>query len=150
MNSIKKAAHAVLLPAFDGMKLSDAVKKYLDNGGHSILLGESREEYVNRQMTNQRKSSETPETFHQIINEATSYNTHLIVAVDQEIGGICRLHDLVRAFPPVEVLVDYDTNAFENLCFEMAKEAKAFGVNCFLAPILDLVTGENPWLAGRT
>src|SRR5262249_26999620 len=35
-------------------------------------------------------------------------------------------------------------------CFKSATAAKHLGINMFLAPILDVVTGLNPWLAGRT
>jgi beta-N-acetylhexosaminidase len=63
IKSLTKAAHAVILPAFDTTTLSDSVKRFLENGGCSILLGESRKEYVARKVSDDRKSTETAETF---------------------------------------------------------------------------------------
>ena len=144
-----KDAHSVILPAFDTTTLSDSVKRFLDDGGCSILLGESRKEYVARKVSEGRKSAETAATFLRVTEEAANMTGDLLVAVDQEIGGICRLHDLVPHFPPAEKLASYDTDSFEKISVSIATAAKGLGVNCFLAPILDVVTGQNPWLSGR-
>jgi beta-N-acetylhexosaminidase len=40
--------------------------------------------------------------------------------------------------------------AIETSCRETASAARGMGITMFLAPILDVVTGRNPWLAGRT
>ena len=143
-------AHAVILPAFDTTTLSDSVKRFLQNGGCSILLGESREEYVARKMSSDRIAAETTTTFLRVTEEAADLTEHLLVAVDQEIGGICRLHTLVPRFPPAEEVSTYNVELFEKLSFSIAAAAKDLGVNCFLGPILDIVIGQNPWLSGRT
>ena len=148
--SIRANAHAVLFPAFADTELSDGVKRFLSQGGCSILLGETRQEYVARDMAGERKQNETAETFQAITREAKSLGGDLLVAVDQEIAGICRLHGLVPPFPPRERIGGQDEAAFEALCAEIAGAAKLLGVNCFLAPILDVVTGGNPWLRNRT
>jgi beta-N-acetylhexosaminidase len=62
MYTLKENAHAVLLPAFGTTQLSDTVKRFLSNGGCSIIPGETREEYVAREMTLQRRQEETAET----------------------------------------------------------------------------------------
>ena len=144
------AAHAVILPAFDTTTLSDSVKRFLENGGCSILLGESREEYLARKVSDHRKFTETVDTFLRVTKEAEKLAGGLLVAVDQEIGGICRMHDLTPRFPDVEELTGYETASFEGISASVASAAKDLGVNCFLAPILDVVTGQNPWLSGRT
>lgn len=149
-NNITRDAFTVLLPAFAELKLSEAVKECLAKGGCSILLGETRTEYVNRTMSPQRKASEKAASFLSIVNEAKQLQQNLIVAVDQEFRGICRLHDLVPKFPEAKNTQDIQTEDFEAVCFEIAVKAKKLGVNCFLAPILDIVTGKNPWLQGRT
>jgi beta-N-acetylhexosaminidase len=74
----------------------------------------------------------------------------LLVAVDQEIAGICRLHNLVPPFPPREQIESLDSAEVEMVSSSIALAARQLGVNCFLSPILDIVTGENPWLHGRT
>lgn len=149
-HTLAEDAHAIILPAFSGMALSPDCKKFLANGGVSVLLGETRAEYVGRQMTQTRRQSETPESFHTIITQARALSGDLLVAVDQEIGGICRLHDLVPAFPNVAELPQMAANELEDIAFQVGRAAAELGVNCFLGPILDLVTGQNPWLKGRT
>ena len=149
-NTIKDNAHAVLLPAFADTQLSDAVKQFLSNGGCSILLGETREEYIAREMSAERRHAEKAETIIALTEEASSLSGDIIVAVDQEISGICRLHDLIPPFPLREKVKGIGNEEFEVICSDIAMAAKELGVNCFLGPILDIVTGDNPWLSGRT
>lgn len=149
MYTLKENAHAVLLPAFGTTQLSDTVKRFLSNGGCSIIPGETREEYVAREMTLPRRQEETAETLLALTREATSLSGNVLVAVDQEIAGICRLHDLVPPFPPREQVGELSSDEFETLSSTIALAARELGVNCFLAPILDIVTGDNPWLNGR-
>lgn len=144
-----KAAHSVLLPAFSTNRLSDSVKQFLANGGCSILIGETREEYLARRMSDRRRATERAEDLIRLTQEAKSYSPETIVAVDQEIGGICRLHDLAPPFPAPGELVETATEDFRSLSTQVGIAAKDLGINCFLAPILDLVTGTNPWLKDR-
>jgi len=148
--TLSENAHAVLLPAFATTELSPAVKKFLSNGGCSILLGESREEYVARAMTAQRQQQESTQSFRDIVTIAKSLSGNLIVAVDQEIAGIQRLHNLVSPFPQAKKITLEPASSFEATCAKIALEAKQLGINCFLAPILDNVSGINPWLQNRT
>lgn len=143
-------ANTVLLPAFADTTLSNEVKSFLQNGGCSILIGESRDEYVKREMSDERKSNETESSLKSFIEEAKSYQENLIVAIDQEICGIQRLHKLVPDFPSLNELKKIPPKEFNVICKEIATKAKSIGINCFLAPMLDVVTGENPWLKNRT
>jgi beta-N-acetylhexosaminidase len=147
--TLKENAHAVLLPAFGTTQLGDTVKRFLSNGGCSILPGETREEYVAREMAPQRRQEETAETLLALTGEATSLSGNVLVAVDQEIAGICRLHDLVPPFPPKEQIAELSSDEFETISSDIALAARKLGINCFLGPILDIVTGDNPWLYGR-
>jgi beta-N-acetylhexosaminidase len=124
-----KDAHAVILPAFETTTLSDSVRRFLENGGCSILLGESRQEYVARKTSDSRKSTETADTILRVTKESIDLTGDLLVAVDQEIGGICRMHDLIPHFPGVEELSGYDTDLFEKISASIAKAAKSLGVN---------------------
>lgn len=143
-------AHAVILPAFDAITLSNSVKWFLEGGGCSILIGESRKEYVARKVSDNRKSTETADSILHITREAFELAGDLLVAVDQEICGICRLHDLIPTFPEIDKLESIHTDRFESISASIAAAAKNLGVNCFLGPVLDVVTGQNPWLSGRT
>ena len=149
-SDLRSDINAMIFPAFAGTTLSDACKSFLDAGGLSILLAESREEYVARKMSAARCGSETAQTFHDVIGDAKARAGNLLVAVDQEIGGICRLHSLVPPFPEVSALPTMSAEALEDNAYQVGAAAAALGVNCFLAPVVDVVTGANPWLKGRT
>jgi len=101
-------------------------------------------------MTQQRRDQETAETLSGLTREAASLAGDVLIAVDQEIAGICRLHDLVPSFPPKEQIAALSDDEFESISSSVAVAARELGVNCFLGPILDIVTGTNPWLDGRT
>lgn len=143
-------AHAVLLPAFDCVALSDTTMRFLDQGGVSILVGESRDEYVSRRMSDERRCVETPEVFHRITKEARKRSGLLLTAIDQEMGGICRLHDMVPQFPSPADLPVTSTELIEALTLRIANDAAGMGINVFLAPVLDVLAGKNAWLEGRT
>lgn len=148
--SITENAHAVLFPAFAGVRLGKQVRQFLDRGGCSILLGETRVEYVARKMSPQRVEEETREQLTSVIGAARSRAGSLLAAVDQEPGGICRLHDLVPGFPAMCGISHATPEDVETDFTAVASAAKAIGINSFLSPILDCVTGDNPWLRGRT
>lgn len=150
MPTVIEDAHAVLLPAFDGIALSDGVKAYLDAGGVAILIGESRAEYVGRRMSDARRTSETAERLQAVTSEALRCSGTLLAAVDQELGGICRLHDLVPQFPRSEDLPHATADEIEGIARQVAIDAAGMGINVFLSLILDIVAGENAWLKGRT
>ncbi|MFJ3487629.1 glycoside hydrolase family 3 N-terminal domain-containing protein [Pseudomonas sp. NPDC090202] len=147
---LQRAAYSVLLPAFSGLRLDDAVRRYLHRGGVSILLGETRDEYLARHMSFQRRRSETQAQFMAIAEEAaTCAGLPVLVAVDQELGGIQRLHRLVPGMPSADALKELSSDEIEARSYEMASSARLMGVNLFLAPIVDVVTGINPWLYQR-
>lgn len=148
--SLTEDAHAILFPAFDSVTLSDPVRQFLDKGGVSILLGESRDEYVARGMNAARRKAETAETFQQVTAAARQRSGLLLAAVDQELGGICRLHDLAPAFPARDDIATTSAAAIETRAAEVGHAARGLGLNLFLAPVVDVLDGPNPWLQGRT
>lgn len=147
---IKKDSYTVLLPAFTELSLSDTIIDYLTNGGCSILLAETRKEYINREMSIERKNNETQDTIKNLVNKAKKIQSNLIVAIDQEIIGINRLHVLSVNTPDKEKLKHISSKTLELICSNIANDAKEMGINCFLAPTLDIVKGKNPWLYDRT
>ena len=149
-NSLREDVNAVLLPAFATTELSDGCKRFLDGGGVSLLLGETREEYVSRKMSGKRRKSESKNSIQLIIAQAKARTPDLLVAVDQEPGGICRLHDLVPEFLSLSNPDLCSLQSIEENVHDVAIAAKRLGVNCFLAPIVDLISVVNPWLEGRT
>jgi len=149
-HTLSENARAVLLPAFADTILSETVRRFLDRGGVSILLGETRAEYVGRAMDPARRAAETAGTFEVVTGEARRRAGLLLAAVDQEMGGIARLHDLVPAFPSRAELPGTTPDRIEATARQVATAAAGMGVNVFLAPILDVLDGQNAWLAGRT
>lgn len=150
MSSVECDAHAVLLPAFDTLTLDDSVVEHLRGGGKSILLGESRGEYVSRRMTEERMARETIEAVRSVVDQAAALAGTLVVAVDQELAGIQRLAGLAPRLPSLEAAMQMTDADLASASETVARAAKAMGINLFLSPILDVVTGTNAWLSGRT
>jgi len=150
LNAITEDAHAVLLPAIADLVLTDALKQFLDRGGRSILLGETRGEYVARRMAPERVEIESRNQFTAMTEEVRRRAGPSLVAVDQEPAGIQRLHDLVPPLPSLTELRGIPDQIIEARCRATAAAARRIGITMFLSPIVDVVTGRNPWLAGRT
>jgi beta-N-acetylhexosaminidase len=150
-DEIQRAARSVLMPAIAGLTLDDSVRRHLQAGGASVLLGETRDEYQARSMSFERRRSETQAQFSALVREAAvCAAAPVLIAVDQELGGIQRLHGLVPGMPAHAALTHMTAGDIEARCYEMAGSARAMGVNLFLAPVVDVVTGVNPWLHNRT
>ena len=80
---------AVLLSAFTGV----------ENNGYSLLIGETREEYVGRRKSALRMEGKSAETISKTVRATGSLAGDLIVAMGQEISGICRLHNRLETVP---------------------------------------------------
>jgi beta-N-acetylhexosaminidase len=144
-------AHAVLFPAFDSLTLDDHLRRHLAGGGVSLLLGESREEYLARAMSSARRAGEGTDDFLSLAALAHQEAGDVLLAVDQELAGIQRLHGLVPALPSLDAARDMSDAALARACQATAAAARDLGVNLFLAPIADVRTGGlHPWLDGRT
>jgi beta-N-acetylhexosaminidase len=143
-------ARAVLLPAIADLTLSDELRRFLDAGGRAILIGETREEYVGRRMSAARRAAETRADIAGFAAEVRRYAGPALVALDEEPAGIRRLHGLVPQLPGAEGLAALSAGEIEVAARDMAASAAALGVGLFLAPIVGVVSGRNPWLTGRT
>ena len=148
--SITGDARAVFLPAFADLTFQAVAEPFLQNGGCAVLLGETRSEYLARRMSPERRGTETAASVRRCIDRLRCLAPDLIVAVDEEPGGICRLEGLVPPLPSPEEASAMDEAELAARCFETAAAARALGVTMFLAPVADVVGGRNPWLAGRT
>jgi beta-N-acetylhexosaminidase len=149
MRQTLEDARAVLLPAFDSLELDESLRCHLSQGGRAILIGESRAEYVARRISDARIALESTKDFQRLIGDATALAGPILVAIDQELGGIQRLQGLAPDLCSGKELANVTTLAIDTASAEMAKFARAIGINVFLAPVLDLASGPNPWLEGR-
>ncbi|TIP11133.1 glycoside hydrolase family 3 N-terminal domain-containing protein [Mesorhizobium sp.] len=150
MDSIERNARAVLLPAIDSLELTDDLKRYFDEGGRSLLLGETRAEYVSRRMSDARCASERAEDFRRLADEGASRADRMMIALDQEPAGIERLHGLAPSFGDRAELLSMQEETIRQRAQEVGLRARELGVGMFLGPVVDVLTGRNPWLHGRT
>jgi beta-N-acetylhexosaminidase len=144
-------AHAVLLPVAGELKLDPWLRDLLQRGTRSVLIGETRAEYVARTMTPERRLAETGEDFTTFVDAVRGeVGEPMLCAVDQEPWGIARLHGLVPAFPDPDTLHGLPDGEIAEAAAAVATAARGLGINMFLAPVLDVLSGRNPWLEGRT
>lgn len=148
--SLEQDARAVILPAFDTLDVAEIMIPFLEKGGCSLLIGETRAEYVARAMSAERLAVETAELFRASIDRLRSVCPQLIVAVDQELGGIQRLEGIAPPLPSLAEARGLTDEALIERCRLSAAAARDLSVTMFLAPIADVVDGQNPWLRGRT
>jgi len=115
-----------------------------------VLLGEERLEYVARAMSHERMRSETAAWLHGLTSAIhAAAGGRAIVAVDQEMPGMQRLHRLVPPLPAHAALASLPEAEIEAAVAVTAAEAARLGVTLFLAPILDVYREPAPQLAGR-
>jgi beta-N-acetylhexosaminidase len=143
-------AHAVLLPAFDSATFDAGSAAFFENGGVASLLGSTRSEYVARRMSAERAEREAAETFQAYAAKAAAIAGNALIAVDYEIGGVHRLHRLGPQLPHPSVALEMSESELEDFGRKAGRAARDIGVNLFLAPVVDVVTGPNPWLLNRT
>jgi beta-N-acetylhexosaminidase len=140
-------AHRVLLPAIDDLEPA-SVRPLVERGCRSVLLGETRTEYLARAMSGERRADESPELVRELVRDFQACTSApLIVAVDEELVGIRRFDHLLA-----DAVVAPGTYPPEDVARVAARRAgalAALGVNTILGPIVDVVRGANPWLRGR-
>ena len=149
-NDTLRDAHAVMLPAIAGMDIEAQFESFLAGGGQAILIGEDRSEYVARRMSDQRLQTETASDFTGPLNRLRAAYGPFIVALDEELAGIQRLEGLAPRLPSAAEATQMSDEAIADSVYAVGKIALELGVTMFLAPIADVVTGSNPWLANRT
>ncbi|UVK41185.1 glycoside hydrolase family 3 protein [Mesorhizobium sp. AR10] len=147
---MRRDIHALFLPIFPELEIDSSASRFLEDGGISLLFGETREEYVSRIIDARRVAEETADRWRKTVAQARSIAGPVLVAVDAEIGGIERLHRLVTSLPSLEEAHRSTSEAIETRSKASAVSARNLGVNVFLSPVADVLVGPNPWLEGRT
>ena len=149
-NALLRLARSVLLPAFAGTELGDETWQFLAGGGRAVLLGESREEYVRREMDDERVGSERANVIRGLADRvASAAGAACLIAVDQEMAGIARMHRLVRPLPSRAQALTWSTEHVEDACRATGEDMADLGVNLALSPVVDVVTTFTPWLYRR-
>ena len=147
---IRSMAYGILIPELPGLALTDPIHHFLECGGRAVLLGETRDEYLARRMSDIRRTSETADqvaALTQRLGEVAGRD--VVVAMDQEIAGINRLHDIVGTRPSRDAFLAMSTDEITSTAASLGAEMVSLGVTMNLAPVLDIMTGPNGWLDGR-
>jgi len=145
--AVDRLAYAVLLPAIEDLDVSP-LEPLLERGCRSVLLGETRAEYLARRMSSDRAARETPEFVADAIEALRCASPDpLLVAVDHELDGIQRFEHLLPG--ALRSGADATPDQVRALSGLAAERLSALGINVVLGPIVDVVRGRNPWLDRR-
>lgn len=150
MSLIESKAHSVLFPVLEQLELNNGLRRFLDNGGRSLLFGETGDEYRSSQMSASRLAEETLEKWQRITGEAKALAGPMLLAADADISAVHRLQGVTPALPEVQVARAMSCDDLENACFEVATAVRAAGINLVLSPTADVLGGTNVWLQNRT
>ncbi|WP_426132632.1 glycoside hydrolase family 3 N-terminal domain-containing protein [Pseudomonas sp. PWP3-1b2] len=150
MSSNQRKAYGVLFPVVLDLDMTDDVRRFLDNGGRSLLFGETAEEYVSGLMSAERLQSETLEKWQRYTAAAIELGGPLLLAADADISAVHRLQGVAPPLPAPDKARSMAVTELEEACFQVASAVRAAGVNLLLSPTADVVGGTNVWLAGRT
>jgi beta-N-acetylhexosaminidase len=143
-------AHSVLFPVVADLNLSEDILRFLGSGGQALLFGETREEYATGRISEAKLTTETSDLWKYTVGRVKALAGSALLALDADITAVHRLHRLTPALPSLEEAQRMPAHEFEAAIYQVAKAAKALGVNLFLSPTADVVVGTNPWLSGRT
>jgi beta-N-acetylhexosaminidase len=143
-------AAAVLFPTITDLVITKEIREHLAAGGRALLLGETRDEYVLRRMSEDRRYTEGPAEIRHLREDVDDLTPdHVLIAVDQELGGIQRLAGLVPDLPDVGAALQMAEKDLTEAIGHVGAGMASLGVDLCLAPILDIVRGRNPMLDGR-
>ena len=149
-SSIRRDAQAVLLPAFGDLAFDGAKRAHLCDGGVSILLGCTRSEYVARRMSGERVAQEQASDFLDLHARIRESAEEALITIDYELGGVHRLHQLGPQLRHPHDATSLSTQKLEAHGQAAGEAARRLGITLVLAPVLDVVLGDNPWLKSRT
>ena len=149
-SSIRRNAQAVLLPAFGDLAFDAAKRAHFGDGGVSILLGCTRAEYVARRMSGERVAQERVNDFLDLHGRIREIAEDALMTIDYELGGVHRLHQLGPQLRHPQDAAALSTQELEVHGRAAGEAARCLGITLVLAPVLDVVMGENPWLKNRT
>ncbi|WP_235851351.1 glycoside hydrolase family 3 N-terminal domain-containing protein [Paraburkholderia acidicola] len=149
-SEVSRLAHAMLFPVLETLDIDDHIARFLDNGGRSLLFGETGDEYVTGRMSEQRLKRETLGAWQDAIRTVTTRAGKLILAADADIAAVHRLQGVCAPLPSREAAQRMSESELEQVVFEAACGVVDAGINLVLSPTADVLTGKNPWLEGRT
>ena len=150
ISSIRRDAQAVLLPAFSDLVFDPAKRAHFCDGGVSMLLGCTRAEYVARRMSGEWVAQERVSDFLDLHVRIREIAEDVLFTIDYELGGVHRLHVLGPQLRHPQEAASLSIQEIENHGRAAGEAARHLGITLVLAPVLDVVLGDNPWLRNRT
>lgn len=150
MPSLHRLAYSTLLPVVIDLDIHEDIFRFLENGGRSILFGETADEYATGVISPKRIQVETAERWRETLRELRRIAGPMLIALDTDISAVHRLHSLTPPLPTLDEAYAMTLDEFENRIYEMAAAAKSLGVNLLFSPTADVVSGKNAWLNGKT
>jgi beta-N-acetylhexosaminidase len=129
-------ARAVLLVGFAGTDLDLRVRHHLEDGGRGVILFS----------TNIGQSTQLRRLTSKI---ACTTGSPVLIATDQELGRVQRLRGLVTPTPTPSQTIEGSAESAVEVARRLGRDLIGLGINMDLAPVLDVVRGPNPVLAGR-
>ncbi|NWD92331.1 glycoside hydrolase, partial [Pseudomonas sp. K5002] len=103
MSANDRKAYGVLFPVLLDVQMTDDVRRFLGNGGRSLLFGETGEEYVSGKMSASRLQTETLDIWQRFTGTATELGGPLLLAADADISAVHRLQGVTPALPEPDV-----------------------------------------------
>lgn len=151
MTAVSQDARAVLLPISRSLTVEPWLQDFLRAGGRSVLMASSPEEYAARRISDARRAAESAETILSFTSAVTAVSPGpVLAAVDAEPTGVQRLEHLLPPLPGRQSISKMPEEALAQAFSGYARAARDLGVTLFLGPVVDHITGENPWLQDRT
>jgi beta-N-acetylhexosaminidase len=133
---VRRLAHSVLMVGLPGPDLDQATADRLAAGAAGLILFAGNIDGAQRLLALTGAA-------------ACAAGGPLLVAVDQELGPVARLAGLVTPLPSAAEAQAMSPLELELTGQLLGQEMLALGVNVDLAPVVDVVQGYNPVLAGR-
>ncbi len=133
---VERLARAVLMVGMPLTYVDEAATAHITGGGRAVILfsGNIANEDQLKTLTS---------------DVACAANAPVLIAVDQELGPVRRLGALVTPLPTIEEALDMDPQEVDEAAELLAREMIELGVNMNLAPVIDVVRGDNPVLVDR-
>lgn len=149
--SVEADTHAVLMPIAQTLEIDGWLESFFTHGGRSVLVASRAEEYVSRRIGPSRSRSGTTEDFISFTTGVCEMaGTGVLVAVDADSVGVQRWKHLLAPMPSAAAASDMSDSQLEAAFAAYAEGARRLGVSMFLGPVMDMVSGTNTWLDGRT
>ena len=133
---VRRLAHSVLMVGLPGPELDEGTAAVLAAGTRGVVLFAGNIDGA-RQLRSLTGAV------------ACSADAPVLVAVDQELGPVARLRDLVTPLPTTAEALAMSPLELELTGQLLGEEMLDLGVNVDLAPVIDVVQGPNPVLADR-